>query len=346
MRRPTLEGVLTALPPFTVGRAFTDWTVDPVLLIALVGAAAAYLAGVRRLRARGDAWPVGRTIAWLTGLGIAGFATMSGLGTYDTTLFSVHMGQHMLLNMIVPVPLALAAPVTLALRTLPLRPRKLLLSVLHSRVAAVLTFPLLTFVLFVGSTFALYFTGLYEYSLEHPWFHELVHVHFLAVGCLFFWPLIGLDPLPGRPPHWVRMFVLFMALPFHAFLGLAIMGSTNLLGGTYYVGLHPSWGASPLSDQHTGGGLLWASGDIVGLLVFFFVLRQWMAAEAREAVRTDRALDRRDAALAARSAVVPGVPATMPSVLPRSGGGSREDEEDAALEAYNQRLAALAARNR
>ena len=37
--------------------------------------------------------------------------------------FSVHMVQHMILMMVAPMFLALGAPVTLALRTLPARPR-------------------------------------------------------------------------------------------------------------------------------------------------------------------------------------------------------------------------------
>ena len=83
-----------------------------------------YLVGVVVLRRRGDRWPVGRTIAFLAvGMGTFAFATMSGLAAYDTTLLSVHMVQHMLLSMLVPLALALGAPVTLALRTLPARPR-------------------------------------------------------------------------------------------------------------------------------------------------------------------------------------------------------------------------------
>ena len=87
-----------------------------------------YLVGVAVLRRRGDSWPVGRTLAFVVaGMGSFFFATASGIGRYDTTLISVHMVQHMILSMVVPLSLALGAPVTLALRTLPARPRRWLL---------------------------------------------------------------------------------------------------------------------------------------------------------------------------------------------------------------------------
>lgn len=126
---------LETLPRFTLGRAFTDWGIDPVPFVVTVWAVGLYVVGVAALRRRGDRWPVGRTLAFVVlGMGSFFFATSSGLGRYDTTLLSVHMVQHMLLAMVVPLALALGAPVTLALRTLPATPRRWLLAVLHSRV--------------------------------------------------------------------------------------------------------------------------------------------------------------------------------------------------------------------
>src|SRR5690606_29952341 len=126
-----------------------------------------YLVGVGVLRRRGDAWPVGRTVAFVgVGMGAFLFATASGLARYDTTLLSAHMVQHMILSMLVPLALALGAPVTLALRTLPAPPRRWLLAVLHSRAAKVLSFAPLTFALYVLSPWALYFSGWYEASLR------------------------------------------------------------------------------------------------------------------------------------------------------------------------------------
>jgi len=197
--------------------------------------------------------------------------------------------------MIAPIFLALGGPVTLALRTLPRagRARRRLLAVLHSRAVQILTFPLIPFLLFVASPFALYFTGWYAATLSNPWLHELMHVHFLLAGCLFFWPLIGLDPVPGRVGYPMRMLILVATLPLHAILGLTIMNQTDLLAAEHYLALDLPW-SDPVSEQRVGGGLLWSSGDLVGLLMLGAAAFQWMRASEREATREDRWLDRRD----------------------------------------------------
>jgi putative copper resistance protein D len=257
---------------------------------------------VRRLTARGDAWPVGRTLSFLVGgLGTIAVATVSGLAAYDTSLFAAHMVQHMLLSMVAPVFLALGAPITLALRTLPRGPRGVVLSVVHSRVARVLSFPLIPWAFYVASPFALYFSGWYEATLDDRLLHELLHLHFLAVGALFFWPLLGIDPVPGRGSHPFRILLISSTLPFHAFLGVSIMSvepdGRGLLAGDHYLPLHGL--EQSVFQQSLGGGLLWASGDIIGLLFLGVLVTQWMRNSEREAQREDRRLDRQDAAAAA-----------------------------------------------
>jgi len=277
-----------------------------VLGIGLLVAVTLYLYGVHVLHARGDRWPVGRTVLFLVpGLGSVAFATMSGLGAYDDTLLSVHMIQHMVLAMIAPIFLALGAPVTLALRTLPAEWRHRLVAVLHSRVARVLTFPLVACGIFVANPFVLYFTGLYKVTLQHTWLHELTHVHFLLTGCLFFWPLLGLDPLPGRWPYPGRALLMLLSTPFHAVLGLTIMQSTTLLGGDWYPNLHLSW-ADPKADQVLAGGILWAGGEIVSVTMIAVLVVQWMRDSEKEARRIDRKLDRERAAAAAPASRVAG----------------------------------------
>jgi putative copper resistance protein D len=285
-----------ALPRFTWGRVFTDWTIDPFLFVLTVWVTGLYVVGVVVLRRRGVHWPVGRTLAFVVaGMGVFFVATASGLSTYDTTLISVHMVQHMLLAMWVPLALALGAPVTLALRTLPRRPRGWLLAVLHSRVAKVLSFPPLTFTLYVLSPWALYFSGWYDASLDSTYVHEMMHVHLVLVGCLFFWPLMGIDPVPGRVSYPFRMALIFMTLPFHAFLGVTIMSQESLIGGDHYRALREgpmgAWLPSAVADQHLAGGILWAAGDLVGLVFFGVLFAQWVRASMKEAAREDRRLD-------------------------------------------------------
>jgi cytochrome c oxidase assembly factor CtaG len=284
------------LPEFTLGRVFTEWSMDPLLFVGTVWVAGLYVVGVAVLRRRGDGWPVGRSISFLAiGMGTFFFATQSGLATYDTTLLSAHMVQHMLLSMVVPLSLALGAPVTLALRTLPARPRAWLLALLHSRVAKVLSFAPLAFGLYVLSPWALYFSGWYDASLSSAYVHELMHVHLVTVGALFFWPLLGVDPVPGRVGYPFRLLMVFLTLPFHAFLGVTIMDQETLIGGSHYRALREgpmaSWLPSAMDDQHLAGGILWAAGDLVGLVFFGVLFAQWVRSSMKEAAREDRRLD-------------------------------------------------------
>ena len=287
------------LPEFGAWSVVTQARPELLPLLLVLVPAGLYLYGVRRLTARGDRWPLARTLSFLVGgLGTIAVATMSGLAAYDVSLFAVHMVQHMLLSMVATVFLALGAPITLALRTLPLRRRRQLTVVLHSRVAAVLSHPLVPWLLYVASPFLLYFTGWYEATLDNRVLHEMLHLHFLIVGALFFWPLLGVDPVPGRSGHPFRMLLVAATLPFHAFLGVAIMSvepdGRGLLAADHYLPLHGL--AESVYQQHLGGALLWASGDLVGLLFLAVLLTQWMRASEREADREDRRLDRQDAA--------------------------------------------------
>jgi putative copper resistance protein D len=238
-------------------------------------------------------------VAFLVGgLGSIAAVTVTGVEAYDTSLLSIHMIQHMVLSMVGPIFLALGAPVTLALRALHGRPRRALLRVLHTRVVKVLTFPLVAFGLFVVNPFALYFTGLYRATLEQAWLHEFIHVHFIVTGCLFFWPLIGLDPLPNRWPYPARALLMVLSVPFHTVLGLTIMQSRTLLGGDWYPNLQLGW-ADPTQDQVVAGGVLWAGGEVVSVTMLGILVVQWIRQSEREARRIDRALDRAEQAEAA-----------------------------------------------
>ncbi|WP_425560677.1 cytochrome c oxidase assembly protein [Luedemannella helvata] len=295
---PWAAGVVLAdggpVPPLTPASFFTEAEPASLAAVLVVAAGGAYLAGVSRLRGRGDRWPVGRTVAFLGGLVAIASVTVTGIAAYDTTLLSVHMVQHMILSMIAPILLALGAPVTLALRTLPAGPRKGVLAVLHSRVARVLSFPLVSFGIFIANPFVLYFSGLYRATLDNVWLHEWVHLHFIVTGCLFFWPLLGIDPLPGRISYPMRALLMFLSTPFHTVLGLTVMQSATLFGGDWYPNLGLTW-ADPYDDQKLAGGILWAGGEIVSVVMLGALVVQWMRHAEKEARRIDRALDRAEA---------------------------------------------------
>jgi cytochrome c oxidase assembly factor CtaG/putative copper export protein len=280
------------LPPKpTWSRLAFGWVPDGFALTFLVLAVALYAAGVIALRRRGDRWPIGRTVCWGAGLLVFGWATCGGLGLYSHVLFSAHMIAHMLLSMV--------APITLALRALPgprgpgeLGPRQLLLAVLHSRIAQVVMHPLVAFALFVSSLYGIYFTSLFPTLMRNHLGHVAMEFHFLAVGFLFFFVLVGVDPAPVRLPSIARIGLLFAAMPFHAFFSVAIMSSDVVLARGYFTSLHRPYSTDLLGDQHLGGGIGWALGELPVLLVLGAVFVQWTRSDAHEAKRFDRDADR------------------------------------------------------
>ncbi len=280
---------LVAPPAPSLWRVATDWSLD-VALVGVLLAAALYLGGMRRLDAHGRPWPAARAACFFGGLATIVVATQSGLAAYDRVLFSLHVLQHVLLGMAAPILLILGRPVTLALQASSRAGRQRLLRVLHSTPVRVVSHPLTAWMLFAGSLVILYFTALYELSLHNGWVHGAVHAHFVVVGALFLAFVVGLDPIPGAMHYGARLLFVVVLIPFHTFLGIALLSTNQVLAAGWYRDVERSWGSSPLADQRTGAGLLWAAGELFGVLAIVIVARQWMVAEERRAARLDRRL--------------------------------------------------------
>jgi putative copper resistance protein D len=234
------------------------------------------------------------------------------MGRYSPAMFSVHMEAHMLLSMLAPILLVLGGPVTLALRALPVSgknappgPREWLLAFVHSPLAKVLTNPFVALALFVGSFYGLYFSGLFDSALNYHWAHLAMNAHFIMVGYVFYWPVIGIDPSPNRLPPLGRLGLLFASIPFHAFFGVILMSSQTVIGDNFYRSLALPWVTDQLSDQRLGGGIAWAAGEIPLLVVMIALLAQWARSDNRDARRSDRRADADgDADLAAYNAML------------------------------------------
>lgn len=291
------HGMTMDLPPFTLGRGL-EFSPDPFFLVGCLLALGLYGWGVLRLRRRGDSWPVGRTVCFTVGVLSVALVMCTKLNDYGMVMFSVHMVQHMVISMLSPIVLLLGAPVTLALRALPVAyrrgskgPRELLLALLHSRYMRIVTHPAFTIPLFIASLYGLYFSPLFDFLMESKTGHVAMMVHFLAVGLVFFWPIMGIDPGPHRPGYVIRMLELFAGMPFHAFFGIALMMATEPMISAYR---NPpaSLGIDALTDQNAAGGIAWAFSEIPSVLVLIALVFQWYSSEQRQAKRMDRAADR------------------------------------------------------
>ena len=285
-----------ALPhPPSVTTLLTTWRFDTFLGVGAIVLAGLYAVGYLRLRRRGDRWPVGRLVTWLAGCLMLLVTSSSGVRAYGSAMFSVHMAEHMTLNMFVPVLLVLGGPVTLALRTLPSAangqppgPREWLLWLVHAKATAFLANPITAFVLFVASLYAVYFTPIFDTLVRYHWGHELMSVHFLLVGYLFFWGIVGIDPGPRKLPFLGRLGLLFAVMPFHAFFGIATMTMDTAMGGQFYRYVSLPWLFSIQSDQHLGGAIAWGSSELPVVLVVVALVAQWARQDRRASARFDR----------------------------------------------------------
>jgi putative copper resistance protein D len=287
------------LPPeLSMESFFTQWKLDILWAVIALWAIGAYLVAVRRLKARGDSWPIARTISWVAGMLLLIFVTSGSLNVYQEYLFSVHMVAHMFLTMAIPVLLVPGAPVTLLTRAVQKRAdssrgvREWVLWAVHTKYAEFVSHPLIAAANFAASLVVFYFTPLFEWATREHIGHQWMIVHFLITGYLFVQSLIGIDPGPSRLSYPFRIVTLIGVMAFHAFFGLALMGGTGLLLPDWFGAMGRTWGLPPLEDQQSGGAIAWGIGEIPTIILTIIVSVQWFRSDNRDSKRLDRASDR------------------------------------------------------
>ena len=279
-------------------RWFTEWRWDWFWVAVLGYLAIVYLWAFVKVRRAGDSWPVMRAVSWMLGLLVLNYITSGPPAVYSRVLFSVHMFEHMVLTMVVPILLVLGAPVTLLLKALEPRqdgtrgPREWIVRIVHSGWSKVVTHPIFAAINFAGSIIIVYFTPLFGVMLRYHIGHEFMMIHFTLTGYIFMLVLIGIDPIPHRPEYPMRLIMLIATLGYHAFVGISIMNSKALLEASWFGNLGRTWGLSALDDQKMGGALMWGIGEIPTMIVAIAVGFQWSMADKKLAARIDRQADR------------------------------------------------------
>ena len=284
-------------PPLTLVTVFTQWRLDlpAILFVALVGTV--YYLATHRLTARGGSWARGRKIAFGTGLGLVLFFSVSFFGTYADTLFWARAAQVITLLMLAPLCLAMGAPVALALETLSERGTNRIRTVLASRAARVISFPVSGSVLLIATPWLFYFTGWYTAVLTNGVVDALSRLVLLVVGFVYFYSRLQLDPVPHKYPHLISVVITFVEVIFDAALGLVLWLSPHLVAHDYYQALGRGWGPSLRDDQIIGAGVLWIAGDAAGLPFLGALMRRMSVDDEKEAAEIDRELDEQDQAL-------------------------------------------------
>jgi cytochrome c oxidase assembly factor CtaG len=278
-------------PAWTMGRVFSEWQADPVVLPLVALSAAGYAWGLVRVHRSGASWSPGRTLSFAAGLMLWVFTVCSGVGVYEKVLFTDRALQSVLLLMVVPLLLALGAPVSLLDASLGERGRARLRAVLGGRISTLLMFPLVSTVLLLLPPWLLYFTPWYRLSLTSTGFNILFHVAFVLLGLAYFWPRLQIDPVAKRYHPLLSILISVVEVLGDAALGLILVFGSHLLIAGYWQHLARPWGMAPLDDQKWGGAVLWGLGDIAGVPFLAALIARVIREEKAKTVEVDRRLD-------------------------------------------------------
>ena len=211
---------------------------------------------------------------------VAAWACCSGIASGRDVYPVLVVADHLVLVSIVPVLLAAAGPISLAQRVAPARLARLIRPTLNHPTVTVITHPAITFALYIGVQYVFLLTPLYGVSLDNAAVGDAVRLAFVLAGCLFWWPLVGLDAWPHELGGGVRMADLGATIPWSAFLGIDLTSTSQRLARS------PS-----LAETHVSGAIVWGYGTLFIIAALGLTLVRWMRAEDRRADDFDSGLD-------------------------------------------------------
>ncbi len=254
----------------------SGWRFDPVLCAIAAGYVLAYVLAAGRLR-RG--WPLGRSLAFASGVGVVLVAFQSGLAGAEDQLLSVHMTEHMLLLLVAPALLVAGRPVLLALAALPPAPRRRVARGLAG--ARRLSGAPTCVAVFCAVVLLSHLPSFYQATLRHPLLHAAEHIVYLGAGCLLWWPILDGDPLPSRRLGGIGslLYLLVSMVPM-AVVGAILNRSSTLVYPAYGAPAH-ALGISALADQAQAGAIMWVGGDTVMIAIGLYAVLAALVAEER-----------------------------------------------------------------
>jgi cytochrome c oxidase assembly factor CtaG len=244
--------------------SLTDWSWDPSIILGLGALVVVYALALRRglLRADDDVTPWFRRAGlrpWLFGAGIASayIALQSPIDKGgDEYLLSIHMVQHLVLMMIAP-PLVL-------LGIAGMRPPPAAVAPRWRALWSFVTRPWQATFIFNAVLLIWHIPSWYDATLTTEWIHVIEHLTFMAVGVIFWWPVV--DPMRVHHGQPVSPFVK-MSMLVIAGIPPTVLGFLFALVGTpvydFYARAPRLWGMSPVLDQQVAGVIMFGLGNIV-----------------------------------------------------------------------------------
>ncbi|MDP8977141.1 MAG: cytochrome c oxidase assembly protein, partial [Actinomycetota bacterium] len=262
------------------------WSLDPLVLLAVLVAGWWYAAGVGSLwrsAGRGQVITRAQVVAFLGGVGAVLVALVSPLDALGGALFSAHMSQHLLLTLLAAPLLALGAPLQAMGWGLP-GPLRRRANRLQGRLRRALRNPALPA---LGlALYTLVFTlwhvpVLYDAALRMESVHVAEHVTMLGTALAFWWPIVR----PRRTHAGAGVLLLFASLVATGVLAALLIFAPR---AWYAYPATEAWGLSPLQDQQLGGAVMWVPGGIVYVVAGAAVLLRWLRLDAEQATRAQR----------------------------------------------------------
>jgi cytochrome c oxidase assembly factor CtaG len=118
----------------------------------------------------------------------------------------------------------------------------------------------------------------YDFALRNPWALNIEHALLVAVGLLFWWPVLAGEPHDASVP--VKIGYLGAAFVGSVFLGLGLTFSETPFYD-FYAEAPRLWGLSPSQDQNFGGILMNVEQAAVFLAAILYYVVRLMPEEER-----------------------------------------------------------------
>jgi len=262
------------------------WNLTPEITLGTLLVAGLYAAGLWRRRDKSDRVRVWRHVSFFAGLAAIFVALQSPIDPIAERVFLVHQVQHLLLRVIGPMLLFLAAPQGLLVAGTPdWAQRRIVAPVITNGVIrdsfGVLAHPVTVTALFVGTLYFWQIPKFHNLALLNDYMHYLMHVSMVVPGLLFFWRVFDSRPAPMGTRYGVRLMMLWVMILSNIVIGSYLAFKRPVLYSAY-AELGRLWDIPALGDELLGGVLIWIPSSMMGLVAVLIVIHMWGRHETKE----------------------------------------------------------------
>ncbi|MHB1955810.1 MAG: cytochrome c oxidase assembly protein [Sulfobacillus sp.] len=259
------------------------WQLDPPVTIPTLLLIPLYLVGLDRSRCLGRPISAGRNILFFIGILFFYLALQSPIDPMADRSFLDHQVEHMLLRILGPMFLTLAAPAVPLLRGLPHWVKhRIAKPVIRNRAVrtlfSILSNPYVATLTFIGTLYVWQIPVLHDAAILDDGLHDLMHLTMVLSGLFFFWMVFDFRPQGARASYRLRFVLLFVVLLSNILLGSYLTLKGQPLYSAYDL-WGRLWGVSPLKDESWGGLVIWIPSSMMVLVAMIIVFSRMVRAD-------------------------------------------------------------------